>query len=119
MRCFLSMPSMARGFRDDTVTPLLQEGLEDGVFPGAALLVSDEGQLLYHHVCGDSVILPERSPATAHTRYDLASLTKPIVTSTLAMRLCESGILDLAAPVRTLLPEFSHDSPRVSDLLSH
>ena len=36
---------------------------------------------------------------TAATVYDLASLTKPIATATIAMRLVEAGRLDLSSPV--------------------
>ena len=35
----------------------------------------------------------------ADTIYDTASLTKPVVTTTLAAMLCEQGQLDISAPV--------------------
>ena len=43
----------------------------------------------------------------AETIYDVASLTKPIVTTTAAMMLFEQGRLDLDAPVARYLPEFA------------
>ena len=44
---------------------------------------------------------------TANTIYDLASLTKVIVTTTSAMMLVQQKRLDLDAPVERYLPEFS------------
>lgn len=55
--------------------------------------------------------------APAEARFALASLSKPLV-ATACLVACEEGVLDLAAPVRSLLP----DSPleaTVADLLAH
>jgi CubicO group peptidase (beta-lactamase class C family) len=41
-----------------------------------------------------------------HSIYDLASLTKVIATTTLAMIAVSEGRLDLDAPVQRYLPEF-------------
>ena len=49
------------------------------------------------------------SPAdTAETVFDLASLTKVVATTTMAMLLFERGVLELEAPVAGILPEFRH-----------
>ena len=45
---------------------------------------------------------------TAHTVFDLASLTKVLATTTMAMLLFERGVLELEAPVAGILPEFRH-----------
>jgi CubicO group peptidase (beta-lactamase class C family) len=44
----------------------------------------------------------------AHTVFDLASLTKVLATTTMAMLLFERGVLELEAPVAGILPEFRH-----------
>ena len=44
---------------------------------------------------------------TANTIYDVASLTKPIVTTTAVMMLVQQRRLDLDAPVVRYLPEFA------------
>ena len=43
---------------------------------------------------------------TPKTLFDLASLTKPIATTTMAMILYERGLLELDAPVLGVMPEF-------------
>src|ERR1700693_3454551 len=65
--------------------------------------------------------------ANPSTLFDLASLTKVVATTTMAMLLYERGLLDLEAPVAAIVPEFIHDTakdPRrqevtISMLLSH
>ena len=48
------------------------------------------------------------SPSVApDTIYDAASLTKPVVSATLAAMLAESGQLDLEAPVARYAPEWA------------
>ncbi len=44
-----------------------------------------------------------------NTIYDIASLTKPIATSGLLMKLIESGAIELDTPARSLLPELVAD----------
>jgi len=46
------------------------------------------------------------------TLFDLASLTKVVATTPMAMLLYEQGLLDLEAPVSAIVPEFIHDSAR-------
>jgi CubicO group peptidase (beta-lactamase class C family) len=46
------------------------------------------------------------------TRFDLASITKAIATTTMAMILYERGLLELDAPVSGTLPEFLTDDAR-------
>jgi CubicO group peptidase (beta-lactamase class C family) len=65
---------------------------------------------------------PERHPATPDTVFDLASLTKPLVTGMLLARLVERGELGLDTPVFNYLPEFGADDKRsvtVRHLLTH
>ena len=64
----------------------------------------------------------DAAPVTLDTLYDLASLTKVVVTAPLTMRLHEAGRLDLDAPVSTYLPEFAggaKDGVTIADLLAH
>jgi CubicO group peptidase (beta-lactamase class C family) len=45
---------------------------------------------------------------TPSTLFDLASLTKVVATTTMAMLLYERGLLDLDAPVSAIVPEFTN-----------
>ena len=59
---------------------------------------------------------------TTGTVFDLASLTKVVATTTVAMTLVDEGRLDLDAPVRTIVPGFAggaKDAITVRQLLTH
>jgi CubicO group peptidase (beta-lactamase class C family) len=79
------------------------------VAPGAALAVGRWGRLVHLRGYGATDWLPGAPAVTDSTLYDLASLTKVIATTTLAMMLEEGGQLDLARPVRDYVPEL--DAP--------
>jgi CubicO group peptidase (beta-lactamase class C family) len=49
------------------------------------------------------------SELTPSTLFDLASLTKVVATTPMAMLLYERGLLDLDAPVSAIIPEFTTD----------
>ena len=49
---------------------------------------------------------------TPHTLFDLASLTKVVATTPMAMLLYDRGLLDLEAPVSAIVPEFIHDAAK-------
>jgi CubicO group peptidase (beta-lactamase class C family) len=75
------------------------------VFPGAvAAFGRTEGPVVYRAV-GHLTYEPDE-PVEVGTRYDLASLTKVVATTTAAMVLVEDGALALDEPVAARLPEF-------------
>ncbi|WP_369252628.1 serine hydrolase domain-containing protein [Geodermatophilus amargosae] len=89
--------------------------------PGLTIAVTDSRRLLHAEGFGYGD-LPSGRRADADTRYPWFSMSK-IVTATAVLRLVDEGILDLDAPVRSLLPSFSvrgdRTEPRLQDLLSH
>jgi alkylation response protein AidB-like acyl-CoA dehydrogenase len=98
---------MSRGF--EAVRRLCSEAVSAGVVPGAVVLVSADGQTVFHEAFGLRQLLPLPLDATADTIYDVASLTKAVVTSVLAMQAVGSGTLRLDDAVVTHLPEFTGD----------
>jgi len=65
---------------------------------------------------------PEQIPASLNTIYDLASLTKPLVTGLLCARLVEAGKLKLEAAVADYLPDFNRSDKSaitIRQLLTH
>ena len=68
--------------RADSITPFLQQAVREGVFPGAVLFVRSHGEVVYHHAVGHMGHPPYDRPALTETIYDLASLTKPLATTT-------------------------------------
>jgi CubicO group peptidase (beta-lactamase class C family) len=71
---------------------------------------------------GDAVREPDQVPATLDTIYDLASLTKPLITGLLCARRIELGELTLDRSVSHYLPEFDRTDKQaitVRQLLTH
>src|SRR5215472_8193443 len=91
----------------DEITAMLQERIAAGDFPSAVYLVADGDRNIYTGALGDAVREPEQTPATLDTIYDLASLTKPLVTGLLIARRIEQNRLSLAQKACEYLPEFA------------
>jgi CubicO group peptidase (beta-lactamase class C family) len=74
---------------------------------------------VFRHVTGHVRRLPDIGPAvTDTTPFDLASVTKPMATVSIAMVLVTRGLLDLGAPVRQYLPAAA-TTGTVGQLLGH
>ncbi|MBE9580062.1 MAG: serine hydrolase [Proteobacteria bacterium] len=104
-----------------TVRDLMKRGVDEGVFPGAVLLVAREGNILFLEAFGHARLLPER-PMTTDTVFDLASLTKPLATAVSVMLLIQQGRVDLDPPLGTAVAGFSDTDKRdisIRQLLSH
>ena len=71
----------------------LHDAIERGVFPGAVLLVRYQGEILCHEAVGVHGGPPDNQPVTIETVYDLASLTKPLATTTAVLSLIQAGTL--------------------------
>jgi len=100
----------------------LQSAVDDGVFPGAQLAVRLRGELLCMIAAGRLSSEPTGLPVQATTIYDLASLTKPLVTVTSILLLTQRAKVALGDSVQEILVELQ-GSPiglaTVRDLLTH
>jgi len=85
------------------ISEFLQERIDAGDFPSAVYLVAEQGHIVLHEALGHSVVEPERIAARPDTIYDLASVTKVLVTTLLVAKLVEDGRLDLDARVGEIL----------------
>jgi len=102
----------------DPLESLIREAIADGVFPGACFAIG-EGYDFECRAVGAATYCPESRPATFDTIWDLASVSKVMGTTTLAMREYEAGRLDLDRPVSHYLPEFGKPNVAVANLLRH
>jgi len=91
---------------EPNISRLLQSRIGSGDFPSAVYMLARDGQVIFADALGDAVREPEPHPATLGTIYDLASLTKPLVTGMLCARMFERGEIALGDPVKKYLPEF-------------
>ncbi len=101
----LGRATAAMSDRLKSACTLLDRAAADGAFPGGVLAVALDGQVAVHPL-GALTYDAKARRADPETIYDVASLTKPIVSATAAMMLFEQGRLDLDAPVARYLPEF-------------
>lgn len=88
------------------VDAVVARALETGAFPGAVWLVARRGVVARWEAAGLAQAVPEqeRRPMTRSTLFDLASITKPVV-SLLVMRLVDEGWLRLDDPVAQFIEE--------------
>ena len=102
---------------------IVKVAIEEAVAPGVAIAVGRNGHIAYMKGYGYIDWNQPGSPAVdSNTLYDLASLTKVIATTTLAMILEEAGQLDINRTVVSYLPEFNSPEKAqitVKQILTH
>ena len=107
------------------VETALDKAIEKQEIPGAVVLarMPREDELLeYSWVRGLAAARPERLPMRRDTIFDLASLTKPMATTTAIMMLVDEGSISLDDPVAKTLPTFAErgkEEVTIRHLLSH
>ncbi len=90
--------------------------------PGAVVLVGHDGKIVFRKAYGYRSLEPRREPMTLDTIFDLASLTKCMVTTVAVMRLVQYGQVRLNDPVAHYIPEFGANGKQdisVRQLLTH
>ena len=101
---------------------LLRESTAAGAFPAASVEVGRAAGPLWRDATGRLTYEADALPADRDTIFDLASLTKVIATTTLAMRAIDDGLLTLDDPVRKWLRDWRGEDRRdvtIRDLLAH
>jgi CubicO group peptidase (beta-lactamase class C family) len=92
-------------------------------FPGASWLVGDARHVLAEGAVGEAAVEPGRVASTVRTLYDLASLTKPLATALLAVRLQSEGLVKIEDRLDRRLPDWrpGDGGPALTliDLLTH
>ena len=113
------------GFRAEAMAPVDQviaEGVAGRAFPGGVIAVGRDGALVHLAAFGKQSYDADATAVDERTIYDLASLTKVIVTTTMAMILVDEGKLDLDKPVSAFLPGYKgagKEKVTVRNLLTH
>ncbi|HUP48332.1 MAG TPA: serine hydrolase domain-containing protein [Thermoanaerobaculia bacterium] len=108
------------------IDELLRREIDVGSFPGAVYAAGSPGEIEIENALGLAVAVPCRVPAGLATIYDCASLTKPLITTTLVLQAVAEGRIDLDGafegfPYRRLLthtsglaawlPLYAYDDP--------
>lgn len=106
--------------KSETISEFLQSRIDAKDFPSAVYLIAERGEVVFTDALGFAVVEPERIAARIDTIYDLASLTKVLVTGLLCARAVEQG---KTKPGEVFIARRSYIAPDkeavVSDLLTH
>ncbi len=112
----------AAAVRMGEVDAVVQQAIHDQQIPGAVLIVGHDGHVIYRKAYGWRALEPRRELMTLDTIFDLASLTKVIVTAPAVMQLVEQGKIRLNDPIAKYLPEFGQNGKEditLRQLLTH
>jgi serine-type D-Ala-D-Ala carboxypeptidase len=103
----------------DELHTLIDGALEAGLGSAIALSIGDGRREVHRRCRGSLWRAPSPGPAISDDPwFDLASLTKPICTVTLAMIFVERGLLALETPARTWVPDAATPAT-LAQLLGH
>ena len=81
-----------------SIDDFLRREIALGSFPSAVYAIGSSAGIEHENALGNAVAVPMRIPATLDTLYDCASITKPLITTVLALQLLD---LDAIRPLLT------------------
>ena len=103
------------------VDSLASIAIDSTMTPGLQLLVAKDGKIIYEKSFG-YLTYDKKIKVNNNTIYDLASLTKILVTLPIIMKLVENGTITLDTKLKELIPRYidSNKSDKtVKEMLSH
>ena len=106
----------------DPARALLSRAIESRLAPAAVAELGDSGGMLWREAFGRLTFDTAAAATTPKTIFDLASLTKPLATTSIALALVDGGALDLREPVATFFGEWrgeDREQVTIRDLLEH
>ncbi len=96
------------------------QAIEDQVFSGAQVIVGCKTDTVFSKSYGKLSQQPNSASVQQNTLFDIASLTKPISTTTLYMMALEEKKISLEDPIQKSLPDFvRQETLTLRHLLSH
>ncbi|HLM01084.1 MAG TPA: serine hydrolase [Pyrinomonadaceae bacterium] len=105
------------------ISAFLQSRIEAEDFPSAVCLVAEKGEIVLQDAVGLAVVEPEKIAAKPDTIYDLASLTKVLITGLLCAKLIEKGEINPAEKAAKYFDEFAAAEEKreitIGNLLTH
>ncbi|MGD0446077.1 MAG: sodium/solute symporter [Edaphobacter sp.] len=113
---------LAERYDFNAVSAAVNQAIAAKKLPGAVVLIGHNGKTVFEQAYGDRSLEPQVEPMTVDTIFDMASLTKCLVTATAVLQLYEEKKLGLDDPVVKYLPEFGANGKQgvtVRELLTH
>jgi CubicO group peptidase (beta-lactamase class C family) len=106
----------------ESATNIIKQYIEGNKIPGAVSLVAQQGEILSLKSFGYSQIMPHKEEMTLDTLFDLASLTKPIITATSIMILVDRDLIKLNDAASKFIEELLNTNRKnitIKELLTH
>jgi len=115
-------PAPAYEQQDAVFSPafeVLQQAIAQHAFPAASVAVTRQGKLVALKAIGSFTYDPQSPEVTSASIFDLASVSKVVATTTVAMILYQRGLLDLEMHVVSVVPEFAGQDERRREVTLH
>ncbi|MDB4088211.1 serine hydrolase [Flavobacteriales bacterium] len=101
---------------------IARNSIKDGAFPGCQILVAKDGKVIYNENFGHYTYSKKRT-VKDNTMYDLASITKIAVTTSLIMQMVDNGEIDINKTLGDYLPEYvkgtQYQNVVLKEMLTH
>ena len=98
---------------------IIEKAIDKGSIPGACwALVTKAGPTFYGHA-GMRRLVPDKMPVAEDTLYDMASCTKVVATTTMALQLIEQGRMSLKTRLSDILTDFPHPEVTIGHIMTH
>src|SRR5881392_1235506 len=98
--------------KSEQISEFLQTRIDARDFPSAVYLVAEKGEIVFQDALGLAVVEPVKIEAHLDTIYDVASLTKVLITGVLCAKAIENGEMNLTDSVESFLPDFDDEAKR-------
>ena len=122
--CLLAFPSILFAADDIpltgrvTIDDLLDRAVSNKLISAGVVVIGNHAGILRTIARGRLNADPAAPPITAHTIFDIASLTKVIATAPAVMKLLDQGRISLLDPLSRWFPEFKGSGPEEITILS-
>lgn len=104
------------------ISEIVARGIKNEQMPGCVICVGNSQNITFLKAYGLRSEQPFREPMSEDTIFDLASLTKPVATSSAVIKLMEQGLVHLEDPIAKYLKAFGQNGKEqvtVLDCLLH
>jgi len=104
-----------------TIDGFITRNLDEQTFPGIVILIVKQGKELFRSSRGYRQIFPSKEEMTFETLFDLASLTKSLATTPVALTVFEKENIGLSTPIGKFLTTLPPATKGItlSQLLTH
>jgi CubicO group peptidase (beta-lactamase class C family) len=121
LACFWALTAVAQS-QFAAIDGNVNDAVTAKQLPGAVVIVGHNGRVVYRRSFGMRSLEPVREKMTAKTIFDMASLTKALITATAVMQLSEQGKISVNDRAAKYLPEFAANGKgdiTIRELLTH